>query len=82
MNMAAANMDTEFSVYIFIKPDIMQTPLAPQSSISSIWRQSNLIPPMAYTGRLVSLHMFRRKSSPLGLSPFLQSVSYMCPAVT
>ena len=38
------------------------------------FRQIGCIPPMAYTGIFTALQTFSRNSSPLGGSPFLQSV--------
>ena len=63
----------------FINPDIMQAPFAPILITVSIF--SLLIPPIAYTG--ISTHSVTpfKKSRPLPLRPFLQSVSKICHAV-
>ena len=63
-----------FFTYNVIISDIIHPPDAPQSVISRICTGSGWIPPMAKTGMETLLQTERRKSVPLGGSPFLQSV--------
>lgn len=57
----------------------MQAPAAPASLTEAILAE--VIPPMAYTGTGTQVQSSFRKGIPLPGSPFLQSVSKICPAV-
>ena len=62
-----------------MRPLMTQPPRAPVASTGE--RFSGAMPPMAHTGMVTARHTSRRKGSPLGASPFLQSVANTWPAV-